>query len=294
VLVTGAAGFLGSHVADAFVAAGHDVLAYDMATVSGHASVRGDLLDAATLVAAAHGRDVICHLAAIGDVYLAGRDPALAATANVVGTARVCDAAQAAGAKVVLASTWEVYGRGRADPVDEDHPCEPDHPYNITKLAAERLGLSYFHLRGLPVIALRLGTAYGTRMRQNSVFSRFIDRALRGEPIQIHGSGDQTRQFTHTSDIAGAFTQAAHSENAGRVYNVVADEVISIRDLAERVARTIPAEVTFGPARPGDVPSLRVTSERAQRELGWRARMAFDLGLERIIEERRTQLTPVL
>jgi UDP-glucose 4-epimerase len=288
VVVTGAAGFLASHVADAFAAAGDEVLAFDQADVKSHRSVKGDLMDVASLKSAIAGHDVVCHLAAIGDVYLAAERPALAAQVNVTGTANVCEAALAAGARVILASTWEVYGAPRRDPIDEEHPCEPDHPYNITKLGGERLALSYGRLRKLRVIGLRLGTAYGTRMRPNSVFSIFIDRALRGEPITIQGSGAQTRQFTHASDIARAFRAAAtHGDHDGRVFNIVAEQAVSIRELAERVVAAIPTKITFGEPRPGDVPSARVSSARALSELGWRAQMPFERGLAEIIEERR-------
>src|SRR5437899_3183715 len=135
-----------------------------------------DLGDIAALADAFRGSNFVCHLAAIGDVYLAAEKPYLAAQTNVTGTANVCEAALKAGvSKLIYASTWEVYGKPRYEPIDEDHPCAPDHPYNITKLAGERLALAYSHLRdGVSVSALRLGTAYGTRMRPNSVFSLFI------------------------------------------------------------------------------------------------------------------------
>jgi UDP-glucose 4-epimerase len=234
---------------------------------------------------AAQGVDVVCHLAAVGDVYLAAEQPALAASINVTGTANVCEAALLTGSRVVLASTWEVYGEPRYDPIDESHPCDPDHPYSITKLAGERIALAYHHLRGLSVTALRLGTAYGTRMRPNSVFSVFIDRALRGEPLVIQGSGRQTRQFTHASDIGNAFVRAAAGSSG--VYNIVAERAVSIAELAEQVARMIPTTVTFGPARPGDVPSARVSSQCALRELGWFAEKDFAEGLSEIADERR-------
>src|SRR5205823_763631 len=134
--------------------------------------------------------DCVCHLGGVGDVYRALEDPPGAAMANVVGTANVAEAARRAGGRrIVYASTWEVYGRPRRQPIDEEHPCEPDHPYNITKLAGERLLLAYDHLKDVPAVALRLGTAYGPGMRANSVFSLFIGRARAGQPIVIQGTG---------------------------------------------------------------------------------------------------------
>lgn len=288
VVVTGGAGFLGSHVADGLAAAGHEVTVFDQAPTARHRSVVGDLLDPDALPQAFAGVEAVCHLGAIGDVYLAGEKPALAASVNVTGTANVCAAALAAGVgRVVYASTWEVYGAPRYQPLDEAHPCEPDHPYNITKLAGERIALSYGHLKKLPVLALRLGTAYGTRMRPNSVFSIFIRRALAGEPITIQGSGQQGRQFTHASDIASAFAAALVRGTLGEAYNVVGDRMVTIRELAELVTRYASTRLNYGEPRPGDVPSALVSNEKAKRDLAWKPRTSFEDGLRELVEEAR-------
>lgn len=286
-IITGGAGFLGSHVADVFAEQGHDVTIVDVRDNPAHDTKFADLRDYESLTRAFAAAEIICHLAAVGDVYLAGDQPALAATINVTGTANVCAAALACGArKVVYASTWEVYGTPRYQPLDEEHPCDPDHPYNITKLAGERIAMSYAHLRGLDVSALRLGTAYGLRMRPNSVFSLFIDRALRGEPLTIQGTGGQGRQFTHARDIGRAFALAMEAQT-GRVYNVVADELTTIRTLAEMVSERIPTTLAFAEARKGDVPSALVSSDRIAQELGWRAEVPFRQGLEELIADAR-------
>ena len=285
ILVTGASGFLGRHVAREFRERGHEVRGFDLAPGSddGITVVEGDLTDASSITEAASGADVIVHIGAIGDVYLAGEQPALAAGVNVLGTANVIDAALANGARVVYASTWEVYGEPTFQPITEDHPTRPDHPYNITKLGGESLLLSATHLRGLSAVALRLGTAYGSGLRPNSVFRIFIDRAMRGEPITIQGDGSQGRQFTHASDIARAFALAAMSDVSGQAFNVVAPEMTSIRRLAEGVVSRFPTELTFGPPRPGDVPPALVSPDRAKAVLGWEATMPFDRGLEELI-----------
>ena len=283
-VVTGGAGFLGSHIADHLANQGHEVVVYDAKPTTRHPCVIGDLLDPAALGAAFDGMDFVCHLAAVGDVYLAAERPALAASVNAAGTAYVCDAALSAKVRrVVVASTWEVYGPPRYQPIDEQHPCDPDHPYNITKLAGERLALAYADLRSLPVIALRLGTAFGTRMRPNSVFSVFVRKALAGETITIQGTGAQGRQFTHTSDIARAFEAALLRGRPGGVYNATASQMTTIRELAEAVIQRLPTSVVYGDARPGDVPSALISSELAQRELGWRAEKSFEAGLEELI-----------
>lgn len=288
VIVTGGTGFLGSHVADHLAAAGHEVTVFDQIPSARHRSITGDLLDADAVTSALSGAEVICHLGAIGDVYLAAEKPALAAAVNVTGTANVCAGALTQHARrVVVASTWEVYGHPRYQPMDEEHPCDPDHPYNITKLAGEQLARSYTTLKGLDVVALRLGTAYGTRMRPNSVFQIFIRKGLRGEPITIQGSGQQGRQFTHASDIARAFEAAMTRGEVGAAYNVVAERLVTIRELAEMVTEIVPTQVTYGPPRPGDVPSATVSSAKAQRELGWLSHVEFADGLRQIAEELR-------
>lgn len=287
VVVTGSAGFIGGHVARAMKAGGHDVVGFDLhdGTQSEFKTTVGDLLDQDSLIEAFQGADVICHIGAIGDVYLAAKDPALASSVNVTGSANVGRAALAVGARVVYASTWEVYGHPRYEPVDEDHPCEPDHPYNITKLAGERVLISLGQLEGLPVVALRLGTAYGTGMRPNAVFRIFIDKARKGEPLTIQGDGSQGRQFTHVSDIARAFELASVSDVTGMPLNVVAREMVSIKQLADIVAQRFPTEVSYGDPRPGDVPPSLVSADRIEATLGWKAAVEFEDGMAELLEE---------
>jgi len=291
ILVTGAAGFLGQHVARRLLADGHFVTGFDVQEVAGDAfpSIAGDLLDADGVAAAADGHDAICHIGAIGDVYLAAEQPALAAAVNVTGSANVAAAARAGGARVVYASTWEVYWKPDYEPLDEDHPTRPDHPYNITKLAGEQMLLAADHLHDVPVVSLRLGTAFGSGLRPNSVFRIFIDRARRGEPITIQGDGSQGRQFTHASDIARAFSMACSSDLRGTVLNTVAPESVSIKELAELVVARFPTDLTFGEARPGDITPAAVSPLRAREVLGWNAEMRFDEGLDELIEDLDTK-----
>ena len=291
VLISGAAGFLGRHVAGRLLADGFEVTAFDRVD-SGNGAVRsivGDLRDLDAVRDAMEGQDVVCHIGAIGDVYLAAEHPELAAQVNVTGSANVALAAAESKARIVYASTWEVYGEPQYQPMDEDHPCRPDHPYNITKLAGERLLLAADHLRDARVISLRLGTAYGTGLRPNSVFRIFIDRAKRGEPITIQGDGSQGRQFTHASDIAHAFSLACESDVRGTAVNIVAPDLVSIRDLAELVVTRYPTQLQFGDPRPGDVPPALVSAERAASLLGWKAEMPFSRGLEDLMDSLERQ-----
>jgi UDP-glucose 4-epimerase len=197
----------------------------------------------------------------------------------------VAAAAVAAEAKVVYASTWEVYGEPQYQPIDEAHPTNPDHPYNITKLAGEQLLLAADRLKGVPVTALRLGTAYGSGLRPNSVFRIFIDRARAGKPITIQGDGSQGRQFTYAADIATAFELACRSETHGIAMNIVAPDTTAIKELAELVVDRYPTELTFGEPRPGDVPPALVSPALANETLGWRAATSFESGMRVLLED---------
>lgn len=289
VLVTGSSGFLGSHVARVIQHAGHEVTGFDQqpGSTSEYQTIVGDLLDIEGLTKAAQGNDVLVHIGAIGDVYLAASQPALAAAVNVTGSANIATAARSAGARVVYASTWEVYGAPRYEPVDEEHPCEPDHPYNITKLAGERMLLAADHLDDVPTVALRLGTAYGLGMRPNSVFEIFIRKAMAGEPITIQGDGSQGRQFTHASDIARAFLLATESDIRGLALNTVARDMTTIKQLAEIVTEHHPVDVVFGDPRPGDVPPSYVSADRIGETLGWKAETTLDAGMSELLAADR-------
>jgi UDP-glucose 4-epimerase len=291
VCITGAAGFLASHVADVVAEMGHDVVVLDSRPSETFETRVVDICDLEQTVVGTKGVDTICHLAAVGDVYLAGNEPWTAARVNAVGTANIMEAARRNGiGKVAYASTWEVYGEAEYEPIDEKHPTRPDNPYSITKLAGEHLALAFDRLSDVPCVALRLGTAYGTRMRPNSVFSLFVDRAARGEPIKVQGSGAQGRQFVHARDVGRAFALAIESPLRGEVFNIVGSENVTIRQLAEAVCAVLPTSLEFGDARPGDVPSSIVSSEFARDRLGWVPQVDFTVGLEELVAFRTSKI----
>lgn len=284
-LVTGAAGFLGRHIAQRLMTDGHDVTAFDKVKPTVDCNwIEGELRDGKGVEKAVSRHDVVCHIGAVGDVYLAADQPGLASDVNVTGSTHVAAAAARHGIGVVYASTWEVYGRPVYEPIDEDHPCSPDHPYSITKLAGERMIMAAGRSNNVPMVALRLGTAYGSGLRPNSVFRIFIDRARRGEPITVQGDGSQSRQFTHALDIARAFSLACDHLSEEMVLNIVSPDSVTIKELAEAIVGRYPTELTFGPERPADVPPAFVSAERARRMLAWTPEVSFSEGLAELLD----------
>ncbi len=287
VVVTGAAGFIGSHVATALNDAGNKVILTDI-TLPEHRVGdwrRADLTRYDEILELTRNVRAVCHIGGIGDVYLAASAPQLALHVNVCGTLNILEACRVNHVeRVVYASTWEVYGAPRYEPIDENHPCLPDHPYNISKLGGDLLTQGYGSHGAPHALVLRLGTAYGPRMRENAVIPAFILRALRNQPIEIHGTGGQFRQFTHVDDISRAFRLALDAQDPGKIYNIVNPERITIRGLAELVVKRIPTQVVFKDPRPGDVPPAVVDSRRAEKDLGWHPKVPFKQGLEEFID----------
>ncbi len=288
ILVTGAAGYIAPFVVKHLRERGHDVTPTDVRGVKDHYNV--DLTERCEVLELLNDvrPDVICHLAAIGNVAEAAKGPRVAVNAGPYLTATLLDAVVEVNpiVRFIYTSTWEVYGKPRYQPLDEAHPTDPDHPYSIAKLAGERLALWYGRAHGIPVTALRLGSAHGPGMRANSVFSRFIDAGRKGQPLTVSGDGSQFRQWTHVRDIARAFELAALTPGIeGEVYNIVSPEATSIRELAMRVADRFGVGYTCGEPRPGDAPSAMVSGEKAKAGLGWEARVRFEDGLFELLTE---------
>lgn len=285
VLVTGSSGFLGRQVAEHLGLDGFDVTGFDLRP-DPHGSIRtiiGDLCDPSAVKRACRSVDAVAHLGGVGDVDLATRRPEVATSANVVGTTNVALGAMDAGASVIYASTWEVYGPPQQDPVVEHHPRNPGHFYGATKLAGEQMLKAAEHSGDLFTVILRLGTAYGPGMRANAVFCRFADEARARRPIVVHGDGSQWRQFTHTSDICRAFRLACKTDVAGAVLNIAAEEMVTVRRLAELVSERYGVPISFVSARHGDPQSARISSAEASRVLGWHAEVTFEDGLDALL-----------
>ena len=294
ILVTGGAGFIGSHVVDRLAAAGHRPRIFDARPSpypghEGHEAVRGDLLDPAAVRAAAEGCDAIVHLAAAADVGEVAKDPQGAEALNARGTLNVLEAARATGVRVLYASTIWAYSDVVADEVDEDTGLAlPSHFYTATKVAGEMYCRSYQELYGVPSTILRFGIPYGPRARPAAVLPIFVNKALAGEPLTIAGDGSQSRRFVYVEDLAEGVVAALAPCAAGRVYNLVGGEDVSVRDIADSVSDAVGAvEIVHPEGRAGDFAGARVSGARATEELGWTATTSFREGVRRYVDWHR-------
>lgn len=293
VLVTGGAGFIGSHVVDRLLDAGHETRIFDVLDAADPRerceTVVGDLLDAPAVLAAAEGCDTIIHLAAAADVGLVAKDPSGSEALNARGTLNVLEAARATGARVVYASTIWVYSDVVAPEVDEDTPLAlPSHLYTATKLAGEMYCRAYEKLYDVTSTILRFGIPYGPRARPAAVLPIFVNKALAGEALTIAGDGKQTRRFVYVEDLADGVVRALAPQAEGRIYNLVGEEDTSVSAIAEAVRDAIgDVEITYTEGRAGDFAGARVCGERAAAELGWRAQTPYAEGVKRYVAWHR-------
>ena len=302
VLVTGAAGFIGSHLVDRLLSAGREVVGVDCFTgyyarglkeanlerAKGHADgrfrfVEGDLLGL-DLCWVLHGIDSIAHLA--GEPGVRGsfgeRFPVYVER-NVLATRRLLEAAAEVGVRhFVYASSSSVYGSDRGCPLREDDPLRPASPYGLTKLAAEAL-VGLYAEKGLPGTVLRYFTVYGSRQRPEMALSSFIARAARGEPVRVYGNGDQIREMTHVSDAVAATIAALDKmpEDGIARYNVGGGERATVRELVRLVEDALGEKVAvrYEPSAAGDVWSTSADLGRVARELGYQPKVGIEAGV---------------
>jgi nucleoside-diphosphate-sugar epimerase len=300
-VVTGAAGFIGSHLAESLLAAGHEVTGVDaftdyypraakernLETARDHRSFRlveGRLQDM-DLRPLLEGTDQVFHLAAQAGVRASwGREFAHYTEHNVLATQRLLEAARAAGSpRVVYASSSSVYGDAPGLPFREDARCEPVSPYGVSKLAAEHLGVLYQRNFGLPVVSLRYFTVYGPRQRPDMAFHRFLRAARDGEPVHVFGDGSQTRDFTFVSDIVAATRAAADSGRPGGVYNVGGGERVVLSDVLRRIEDVTGRRLTVqrDEVQKGDMRDTFADTTAARRDLSFRSTVSLAEGLER-------------
>jgi UDP-glucose 4-epimerase len=310
VVVTGGYGFIGSHVVDALVSAGHEVVVVDSLPVGSAAGrtnpaavqVQADILDVPRLTDAMQGGEAVFHLAAMANVDEIALDPVRATRINVEGTVCVLEAARRSGcSRVVLASSVWVYGaaHGEAGPSDveltEDAPFDlrrAGHLYVANKLAAELAVHSYHDLYDQHYTILRYGIPYGPRMRDELVVARFVQAALAGRPITIAGDGSQTRNWVYVEDLAEAHVRALSPQAQDQTFTLEGGTAVSIRELADTVdALAGPLTVEKVPARAGDYSSRAVSNAKAKRMLGWSPATPFAEGVRRYVDWYRTSVT---
>ena len=306
-LVTGAAGFVGSHLSERLLGDGHEVVGIDvfhayyprqrkerhLAPLRDQARFTLHELDLRTadLAPVLDGVDVVFHLAAMPGLLRSWDWFEEYMTCNVLGTQRLLEAARVAppGAFVNV-STSSVYGR--VSSCSEDAMPQPISPYGATKLCAEKLAMAYRETFGLPVVGLRYFSVYGPRQRPDMGYAIFIDRVLRGERITIFGDGEQTRGNTYVADCVEATILAATRGTPGEIYNVGGGESRSANWIVETVQRLAgrAVEVVHGPGRPGEQREALADTTRARRDLGWEPKTSLEAGLTAQIAWQREQL----
>ena len=297
ILVTGGAGFIGSHLVRALLAKGESVTAMDNLStgLAGNLPPEAQLIEMDILdgelpkVVAAGAFDAIVHLAAQTMVDTSIKDPLLDTRENLLGTVHVLEAARAANVKrVIFASTAAAYGDVKEDdlPVREAQPTEPMSFYGLSKLTVEKYLEMYHKLYGMEYVVLRFANVYGERQGdggEGGVISIFARAAAKGEPLTIFGDGEQTRDFVYAGDIAAGIRAALLTSSPNAAYNLSTESQTSLRTLVELLAEAAGRAIVpqYGPERPGDIYKSSLANEQAKRYLGWQPEVSLAEGLRR-------------
>jgi UDP-glucose 4-epimerase len=296
-VVTGGAGFIGSHAVDILVERGFRVHVIDSMVGGRAANLARHRADPAVAV---DERDVralqpgdplfagaryVFHFAGIGDIVPSIERPLEYLSANVQGTVHVLEAARhAAVQKLVYAASSSCYGLA-AVPTREDHPIAPQYPYALSKYLGELAALHWHRVYGLPVNSIRIFNAYGTRSRTSgaygAVFGVFLRQKLAGQPFTVVGDGTQTRDFVYVTDVAAGFFGAAETPRVGEVYNLGAGNPQSVN----RLVALLGGELTRVPRRPGEPACTWADIGKIRRELGWEPRVSFEEGVRMVLAE---------
>ncbi len=297
VLVTGGAGFIGSHVSEALLVRGHEVTVVDDLSSGKRGNVpegadfhEADVRTGCAEIFRSFRPDALCHLAAQMDVRRSVREPDFDADVNVLGTVRLLESCVAHGVgKVVFASTGgAVYGEQNEFPAPENHPQYPVSPYGVSKLAGERYLHYYRAQHGLPYAALRYANVYGPRQDPHGeagVVAIFSGNLAEGQPSTIFGTGEQTRDYVYVGDVARANVLALEGDAPDGAYNTGTGIETSVTELYGRMRRLSGRDVAAerGPAKSGEQSRSSVDPTKAARELGWKPETDLASGLERTL-----------
>jgi nucleoside-diphosphate-sugar epimerase len=295
-LVTGGAGFIGSHLATTLLERGDDVVVLDSLATgrrdnvpTGATFVEGSVADPESVARAVDGCDVVFHLGALGAVARSVADPLTSDTANVRGTLAVLTGARDAGVRrLVFASSSSVYGGAEVVPTPESAPLRPRSPYAVTKLTGEHYCRVFAELFELETVALRYFNVFGPRQRPDSVYAAviplFARALLDGTRPLVHGDGMQSRDFTYVSDVVAANLAAAVAASEacnGKVFNIAGGNQHTLLDLLRELATLIGVDPDpeFGPARAGDVRHSCADATAAANALGFACEVSFAEGL---------------
>ena len=307
VLVTGAAGFIGSHLVERLLAEGHDVVGLDcltdyyatsrkranLAPLQANPRFRFEHVDLAVadlrpLVA---GAEQVFHLAGQPGVRASwGEAFGGYVRNNITATQRLLEALAGSRARLVFASSSSIYGDAERHPTPEDAVPQPISPYGVTKLCSEQLVMAYRRSAGLDARCVRYFTVYGPRQRPDMAFSKFIAAALRGDAIEVYGDGSQVRDFTFVADAVEATVRAAAVEDPGEaIFNVGGGSQVTVRHVLEVLGEILgsPLSVRTGPPQPGDVRATGADLRRAARLLGWQPTVALADGLRAQVDAAR-------
>ena len=296
-VVTGGAGFIGSHLVDRLLADGHSVLVLDdfstgrpenLAHLARDARLTLERVDIAReprLAALVTGADWVFHLAALADIVPSLERPIDYHRANVDGTVAMLEAARAGGIRRFLyAASSSCYGIPDLYPTPETAGARPQYPYALTKLLGEQCALHWGQVYRLPVVSLRLFNVYGPRARTSgtygAVFGVFLAQKLAGHPFTVVGDGTQSRDFTFVSDVADAFLTAAQSGVTGEVFNVGTGVPVPVNRLVD----LLKGEVVYVPKRPGEPDRTQADVSKIQSRLGWRSKVSIEEGVRILLD----------
>jgi UDP-glucose 4-epimerase len=307
ILVTGGAGFIGSHVVDAYIAAGHEVAVLDNFSTGNEANLnpsaevhRVDLRDQAAVekVVASFRPDIVNHHAAQSEVPKSVADPGLDAHINIVGGLNLLKASvDHKVRKVIFISTGgALYGEPDVVPADEDHPVRPLSPYGTSKFSFEQYLGTFKRTFGLEFTVLRYANIYGPRQdfyaEEGRVVAIFASRMLERKPVTIDGDGEQSRDMLHVGDAATA-NLAALERGDGEIFHVSTAVPVSVNDLFRKLAVLTDYKIApnHGPRRKGDVYRIALDNTRARRDLGWEPRVSLEEGLSLTVDYFREQVS---